>query len=296
MSRRISELDEAELGRLQDAVTKAENALYFSGNAPSDQIGKLRREIQNSKQQMGQIEVAWQQKDREAEAKEHEQQMMFSTLVANETALNPQERQQYGDFLKEKFFTKSDFNNLAHFYSHSWDKLTEGGKEQMSHRVWEGVRHGEYKFDDLPDVVKEKEAGRLDQLLTQSATVPKDLEPIPENDRRQFVQAYEAGEKKRSYEVLGRPSFIQNAGRETATDTVAVDVTAGMDSLKEKIKSNEAPKESQGAKTAPASTSLATLDLDPKLLDSLRDAQATPGSAPKEVPAPPGGSGLVKGG
>jgi hypothetical protein len=273
MSRRISELDEAELGRLQDAVTKAENALYFAGNAPSDQIGKLRREIQVSKQQMGQIEVEWKQKDREAEAKEHEQQMVLSTLVAKETALNPQERQQYGDFLKEKFFTKSDFNNLAHFYSHSWDKLTEGGKDQMSHRVWEGVRHGEYKFDELPDVVKEKEGESLYDVLRKDKKDSPELHAIPIEDRKAFLDAWANKDCRKAYEILDRPSFKENVAKSVPQSVVSESATVVKTETAERLVQTEKREES-GSKKPTSGNAIGETDF--KLDDlKLRDADAT---------------------
>ena len=77
-----------------------------------------------------------------------------------EAALNTKEKEQYSGFLKEDFFTKKDFGRLDDFYAHTWDRLSEGGKEQMSKRIWEGVRRNEYKFTDLPKDVQEKEESR----------------------------------------------------------------------------------------------------------------------------------------
>lgn len=58
-------------------------------------------------------------------------------LVQKEARLSAAEKQQYGSFLEKDFFTKNDFDDLDKFYGSAWDRLTDDGKAQMSHRVWE---------------------------------------------------------------------------------------------------------------------------------------------------------------
>ena len=150
-----------------------------------------------------------------AEAKaQHEAEQKAATAAANlvvkETALNARERETYGGFLKEEFFTKKDFGKLAEFYAHTWDRLSESGKDEMSRRVWEGVRREEYRFSELPDVVREKEAARVYKRLRASSIGAEAESRIPARDRQDFMDAYEAGRSKEAEKILDRPSFREN--------------------------------------------------------------------------------------
>ncbi len=53
-------------------------------------------------------------------------------LAARETALSASERETYRGFLEKAYFTKNDFGKLEEFYTHSYDRLSEGGKDEMS--------------------------------------------------------------------------------------------------------------------------------------------------------------------
>jgi hypothetical protein len=57
-----------------------------------------------------------------------------------ETALSADERQEYAALLSKSHFTKADFKNLEAFYSGPYDRLSERGKDELSFRVWGGVR------------------------------------------------------------------------------------------------------------------------------------------------------------
>jgi len=46
---------------------------------------------------------------------------------------------------------------LDAFYASSYDKLSDEGKAQMSTRIQEGIRRGEFEFSDLPERVQKKE-------------------------------------------------------------------------------------------------------------------------------------------
>lgn len=128
-------------------------------------------------------------------------------LVERETALNAAEKEQYGSFLKQEYFTKADFGRLDEFYTNTYDKLTAEGKAQMSYRVWEGVRREEYRFSAMPESVKEREAAGVRQGLEAGH---KNLKAIPEEDRSDFINAWDAGRKHESYKVLDRPSFAKS--------------------------------------------------------------------------------------
>ena len=76
----------------------------------------------------------------------------------------------------------------------------------MSCRVWGGIRRGEFEFQDMPEVIKEKEAASLREALGAGN---RDLEAIPETDRSDFINSWDAGRKKESYQLLDRPSFAK---------------------------------------------------------------------------------------
>lgn len=62
-----------------------------------------------------------------------------SELLAMETTLSKKEASAYGLLLQKPFFTKADLSQAAAFYSSGYDKLSEGGKTQLSSRVWLGT-------------------------------------------------------------------------------------------------------------------------------------------------------------
>ena len=66
-----------------------------------------------------------------------------AALAEQEKALTQEERKEYASLLKHEHFTKAEFGQMEHFYSHAFDKLSEGGKDQMSRRVWGGIRPSE---------------------------------------------------------------------------------------------------------------------------------------------------------
>jgi hypothetical protein len=143
-------------------------------------------------------------------------------LVAQETALNQRERQQYGAFIQKEFFTKNDFTALEDFYASAWDRLTDGGKAQMSHRVWEGVRRDEYQFSELPDELKEKEAQSVRDKLSGLKQMPPEMSNIPATDRNDFTRAWDSGSKNEAYTVLDRPSFAENVALRQKVQGAAV--------------------------------------------------------------------------
>jgi len=86
---------------------------------------------------------------------------------------------------------------LDHFYAHSWDRLSEDGKDQMSRRIWEGVRRDEYKFADLSKDIQEKEESRAYKLLSVSPKQSANVMRIPQKDKNDFIRAYESAIVKR---------------------------------------------------------------------------------------------------
>ncbi len=176
---------------------------------------------------------------------EHEKQRTetinrVAVMVERETALSEREQEAYAGFLEQEYFTKADFSSLESFYVETWERLSEGGKAQMSHRVWEGVRREEYHFSELPETVKEKEAQRLRDALSAGH---KNLEAIPDTDRGDFIRTWDAGQKTESYKVLDRPSFAKSVAvraAEVPASVVTVDAVK-KEAVKAKTDRDEKP-------------------------------------------------------
>jgi hypothetical protein len=112
--------------------------------------------------------------------------------------------------MRKNYFAKSDMPQVNSFYKNIWDKLTDDGKGEISHRLWEGIRHGEKKFSELVDDIKEKEAKRIYELLLKHDDVSVQSTKIPEADRQEFIRAIEGGNKAEAYQILDRQSFTNN--------------------------------------------------------------------------------------
>jgi cytochrome c556 len=57
-----------------------------------------------------------------------------------ETALNAKEREKFAALLSKPRFTQADFEQLDAFYAGPYDKLSARGKDELSYRVWGGMR------------------------------------------------------------------------------------------------------------------------------------------------------------
>lgn len=190
---------------INDLLAKIANGAIPRDEATSMEVARL---IDSAEKQIADIE----RKDEAGREKEREEalrELAVAYKVELEARLNAVEKHQYAAFLKKEHFTKADFDSLEKFYTNSYDKLTDSGKAELSTRVWNGVRRKEYEFIDLPDVVKEKEAARLRDRLSERQLAP-DLREIPESDRMEFVNAWDAGKQRDAYEILNRTSFGDN--------------------------------------------------------------------------------------
>ncbi|MEI9897869.1 MAG: hypothetical protein WDN28_29440 [Chthoniobacter sp.] len=141
---------------------------------------------------------------RETEAKA---QTNAVVIAQSESRLNQQERSTFAGFLKEDYFTKTDFGKLEEFYEKSWDRLSEHGKDEMSKRIWGGIRHGKYSFGDLPPKVREHEMERAYGAVTKQHGQSAEVSAIPEKDRHDFIRAFEEGKKDEAAKILERDSF-----------------------------------------------------------------------------------------
>ena len=60
-----------------------------------------------------------------------------------ELALSAEERKELATLLTRDRFTRPDFDLMDRFYSGPYDKLSERGKDELSHRFWNGARGGQ---------------------------------------------------------------------------------------------------------------------------------------------------------
>jgi hypothetical protein len=126
-------LDELEEGSLQKVISEVETALAVS--TPGTR-GILENLLSNAKGRLGTLEKRIKETKAEKEARAREEAGTISRLAENETALSRKEKEAYSGFLKEEYFTKRDFDRLEQFYTHTWDRLSEKGKDLMSVRIW----------------------------------------------------------------------------------------------------------------------------------------------------------------
>ena len=214
----IDKSDELEYASLQSSISSAERALRSSGGTSV----VLKNFLENAKARMGFVEKKIKEAQ-EKDARVEEDAKAFLTHkqeVERETALSESEKQTYDSFLGEDFFTKEDFARLDQFYSKTWDRLTESGKTEMSHRIWEGVRRDEYTFTELPKSVREKETKQAYNLLRDPSKGPESALAIPEKDRTDFIRAYERGEEEEAGKILERESFRKNMFKETTSQPI----------------------------------------------------------------------------
>ena len=248
----------------------------------------------NAKARLGALD----KKINDAEREEREraaQELALVELVQKESGLNAKEKETYGGFLKKEFFTKRDFAKLDEFYSHSWERLSEGGKDQMSHRVWEGVRRDEYKFTELPKSVREKEAKQAYKLLHDSPSQAENVTRIPEKDRNDFIHAYESGKKEESHKVLDRDSFKANMFRDTRSKEIrqtSADRGKDMDSaqMSKNVKAGEPVAGKDAPKPKTAADAMGNLDLSSANLSSVKPGESASQVAAANLPRPQGGA------
>lgn len=208
----MTESSDAEYFRLASQVAEIEQ-LVRSG-VRSDAGYLLTPFLENARARLDTIR--FEDSKIEQEKKEHKEQEVASVavLVEREKNLNAEEKEQYSEFLAKEYFQKSDFNKLDNFYAHTWPKLSEEGKSEMSHRVWEGIRHNEYKFDELPESIRRGESERLYQQFTVKAT-DEGLGNIPGKDKDDFILAHDKGNQEAVKSVLSREVFTGNVSSQS---------------------------------------------------------------------------------
>lgn len=212
----MTDSNDVEYSRLSESVQAMEKLL--SDPVSAAKLGFIAKALLLNTR--GQLEAVKQQQTQSKEhAKEEEllarDSVAVAQMVERESKLNSEEKQEYAGFLKQDYFTKANFSDLDHFYQNSWDKLSDGGKAQMSHRVWEGIRQGEYSFEELPETVRKKESEFIYQQFNGKVEADAGLKNIPATDRADFIREYESKNDKGVSEVLSRPVFTENVSSRT---------------------------------------------------------------------------------
>ncbi len=232
--------DELERDNLQSVIFQVETALAVS--TPGTR-GPLEQFLHNAKGRVSSLEKKIKESLKEREEERQKEQSAATAMAEREAALSESERKTFAGFLEKRYFTKSDFGELKQFYSDVWDRLSERGKDEMSHRIWEGIRKKEYTFGELPEPVREKETERAYQVLKNRDTGVSRAVAIPERDRSDFIRAYEGGRRQEAQKILERESVktgvfrepesaarthvVEGIGRESEKSAVAVDVGDG---------------------------------------------------------------------
>jgi len=211
----LSLLDELKIQRLQGAVTAMERLVAEGGSVnPSSlasSLAGMRDRLSDLEEGTTSVE------DREKKKDSANLDLAVAVAVARETALSDAEKDSFADFLSKSYFTKQDFGALGEFYRHSYDKLSDDGKAEMSHRLWEGIRRGEYHFSELPEDVRKRDADRLAEVLASQSLEDRAEAQIPEQDRQEFLEAHRKGDTERVAKILDREVFRQN----TSTNALA---------------------------------------------------------------------------
>lgn len=205
-------LREGEVLRLEGENSAIDNIMNFAGKLVSlNPVFLLARKAANeARLHSPELFQNFFGKDRSRESEETMKLASAAAIAAQqEINLNASEKQSFYNFLQKDYFTKNDFGQLEAFYKNSWDKLSDAGKDEMSNRIWEGVRKGEYSFADLPEDVKKKEQEKLDVQL-KAGFYPE----IPQKDREDFLQAYKNNDQKAMDEITQRKSFVDNVATE----------------------------------------------------------------------------------
>lgn len=206
----MSDTSEVEYAKLSSQIQEVERILREGGASHSNYL--LNAFLMNARERLGELRVETTKAEENKKEKQEKENAAIAYAVEKEVRLSAEEKHQYGEFLKLEYFTKSEFAQLNKFYADggAFDRLSDEGKANISHRVWEGVRRHEYTFDELPENVRKKEAERLYEQCTGKMAPQAGIEKILANDRADFVTSYELGDKRAISAALSRPSFTEN--------------------------------------------------------------------------------------
>lgn len=168
--------DEQERSNLQNAVADLETAIAVSNPG-------TRRLLEHSLVGMKARVATLDKRIEEAKA-EHAVEVQTqavaaaraAALAAKETKLSEEERENYRRFLEKTYFTKQDLGSLDTFYRHSYDRLSESGQDQMSQRIHEGIKRGEFTESDLSAAIRQRDEAHCAAKAAKESSVNFRLE------------------------------------------------------------------------------------------------------------------------
>lgn len=172
--------DEQERNNLQRAISDLETVIAVS-NPNTRRI--LESSLAGAKLRVSTLDKRIEEAKVERAAEVQAQAMAAVALAAKETALSARERETYRGFLEESYFTKKDFGKLDEFYKHGYDRLSEEGKEEMSQRLHEGIKRGEFRFSDLSRAVQERDNAHC------SAKAVEETSHVRSNQRKEQLDS-----------------------------------------------------------------------------------------------------------
>ena len=145
--------DEQERGSLLRTIASVEAAIAAS---PPGTRRILETTVDNARKRITTLDKKIEEGKVERAA-EQQAQTAAAELAAKETKLSAKEQDTYRGFMEETYFTKKDVGRLDSFYQHGYDRLSEGGKEEMHKRLHEGIKRGELKASELPDSILKRD-------------------------------------------------------------------------------------------------------------------------------------------
>ena len=190
----MSGIDDVEYANLAEQVRRIE--LLVDTDTRSDSSFLLTSFIHNAKSRMEEIrydEVRTEDEKKDQKVKETASVVQLAEM---EHRLNAEEKQQYSEFLKLDYFRRKDLDELAAFYKDGggYDKLSEEGKLQMSERIEEGIRRGEFVRDDLPERVNRKN----DEIRGAYEESRQELAPVKSySNEYDYLKETKPGEKEK---------------------------------------------------------------------------------------------------
>jgi len=282
---KVSEADRLEQANLERVVADVERTLLAS---PPGTRPFFNGFLMNAKARLGVLDKKIHDEEREKE-QQKSNEVAIVQLAEKESALNSKEKEEYSGFLKEDFFTKKDFARLDHFYAHSWDRLSEDGKDQMSRRIWEGVRRDEYKFADLSKDIQEKEESRAYKLLSVSPKQSANVMRIPQKDKNDFIRAYESGNREEAGKILNKDTFKENMFHGNGSEPI-VHTAAKADSVAVVAQAKTSVAAQPGNSAKPAPDSLGNVDFSGINLGAMKPADNASQGLVANLPRSPNGA------
>ena len=235
----MSEQDKAEYQRIEATVRATEQVVANNPHLRKDAAAAFLEPAKRRIEEMERTGLGPHQEDKERR-KQEGASIAIAFMVMAETRLTSHEKSVYGSFLQSNYFTQYDFGKLEEFYADgsAWDRLSENGKKQMSERFWAGIENGQYRFQEAPTKVREKEAEQLAFYFTNPDKAPDSVNRMNQQAKDAFIRAHQSGNKIAVYDILDRQDLFESAPMEKTQSASAY----------QELTANDAPKGEIGFK------------------------------------------------